>query len=219
MASPNPKAIVFDIDGTLYRSQDYERQLYRAIIRVLSEMLNITEENAAMKLHETKRKHRTVSISIEALGLDRHEFYQRLANAVEPEKTIAPDESTPQLLKKLKNMGYKIVLHTNSGRQLAMKILKTLRIDSDLYDLLVTSDEYEPKPSAEGYLGIVRQLGIPPSEIIYVGDRVEVELLPAKKLGMITVLLGNKPQAHEIDYTINSLNEILEVLNKLTHKN
>ncbi|MDJ0270190.1 MAG: HAD family hydrolase [Aigarchaeota archaeon] len=219
MAPTNPKAIVFDIDGTLYRSQDYERQLYQAIVKVLSEMLNITKENAAIMLQDAKRKYRTVSISIEALGLDRHEFYQRLANSVEPEKTIAPDESTPQLLRKLKNMGYKIVLHTNSGRQLAMKILKTLRIDNNLYDLLVTSDEYEPKPSAEGYLGIVRQLGIQPSEIIYVGDRIEVELLPAKKLGMITVLLGSKPRSHEIDYTINSLNEILEVLNKLTHKN
>ena len=79
------------------------------------------------------------------------------------------------------------------------------------FDLVITCDDVEPKPSEEGYLTVMKTLGLKPDEILYVGDRWEVEVEPAKKLGMKTALVSRK---HHGDPDIY-LKDVMEILDKL----
>ena len=184
------KVVIFDIDGTLYRSREYEEYLSDKINEVLAELLGVSKEEAGRRLLEKKKMFKTVSRSVEALGVNRRVLFNRLAERMEVEKYIHRRPDLAQALRRLRGIGVKVVLHTNSGRRLAERILSSLGVDDTCYDLLVTSDEAEPKPSRDGYRYILEKTGASPEEVLYVGDRYEVEVKPAEELGMKTVMIG-----------------------------
>jgi len=207
------KAVIFDVDGTLYQSQEYEKHLYRCIVRVISESLGVEMQEAAEKLRQMKNIYKTVSRSVEALGINRHRFYELLSIYAEPRNYIKHNPRTAYVLRELRRRGYKVALHTNSGRRLAEKVLDAIGIERDCYDVLITSDDAEPKPSLNGYFMCLDRLGAKPEETLYVGDRAEVELKPAKEAGMKTAIIGGKRTNHEfIDYFLNSLDSVLNIL-------
>jgi len=212
------KAVVFDIDGTLYRSEEYEKHLSEAIELVLAEMLKVSPAEAGSRLLEKKRVVKTVSRSVELLGLNRHEFYRRLVKRVEVDKFICPRPEIAEMLRRLRGMGLKVVLHTNSGRPLAEKVLQTLKVDGTCFDFLLTSDEAAPKPSPQGYLSIVERLGLEPRDILYVGDRLEVEVSPAKTLGMRTALVGGPKHVEKVDLHLSSVEEVERAVTEMVRE-
>ena len=60
---------------------------------------------------------------------------------------------------------------------------------------MLTSFEAEPKPSLDGYIELIKRLGVDPSEALYIGDRPLVELRPAKELGLRTMQIGGQKSA------------------------
>ena len=54
-------------------------------------------------------------------------------------------------------------------------------------------------------------LGLRPDEILYVGDRWEVEVEPAKRLGMRTALVSQKTRGDPDVY----LGDVMELLDRL----
>ncbi|GBC68650.1 Phosphoglycolate phosphatase [archaeon HR01] len=212
MARKRYRAVILDVDGTLYRSRSYETHLQEKIVETLADMMAVNPREAGELLEGVKRATKTVSGAVETLGLDRHEFYRRLAARVAPSQYISSDERVVALLRFLRSQGLKVVLHTNSGRDLALKVLNTLGIDSSCYDILVTSDDAEPKPSSQPYRYILERLGVGPGEVLYVGDRYEVELEPAKKMGMDTALVHGRGKSHPVDYSISSVLDLYNLL-------
>ena len=208
------KAVIFDVDGTLYRSQEYERHLYHVIVKVISQFTGLEIQQAAEKLRQQKHKHRTVSRSIESMGIDRYEFFNKLAEYAEPQLYIPRNPEVVDVLRELRRRGYKVALHTNSGRKLAEKVLAAIGVEEDCYDVLVSSDDAEPKPSHDGYLLCVSKLGVKTHEALYVGDRPEVELKPAKEIGMKTALINSTSSEEYIDYNLRTLSDILNILAK-----
>ncbi len=206
------KAVIFDVDGTLYRSQEYERHLYHMIVKTISWFTGLDNQQAAEKLRQQKHIHKTVSKSIESMGINRHKFFDKLAEYAEPEKYIAKNPEAVEVLRVLKQLGYKVALHTNSGRKLAEKVLRAIGIEDYCYDALVTSDEAEPKPSINGYLLCASKLGVKPREALYIGDRPEVELKPAKEIGMKTALINAKSSAEFVDYRLTALKDVLNII-------
>jgi len=205
------KAIIFDIDGTLYYSADYLRHLTRAVIEALAELMEVDLREAEVKFRSVKDQVKTISMGLKLLGIDRHVFYEVVVEKVEPCKYIRPRPELKKLLVNLKAKKIKVGCHTNSSRKLAEKVLKCLGLSLKDFDLVITCDDVEPKPSEEGYLTVMKTLGLKPDEILYVGDRWEVEVEPAKKLGMKTALVSRK---HHGDPDIH-LKDVMEILDKL----
>lgn len=185
-------AILLDMDGTLYSSRRYGRALEKKIIDVLSRRLRVPRREAARRLSASRSVHRTLTRSVEALGLDRRKFYERLAESIDPSRYIEMNCDLARLITRLRGEGIPVGLHSNSGRPLALKVLAALGLSSRHFDVVVTSNEAEPKPSPEAYLYAARMLGSSPTDVIYVGDRIVEELKPAKQLGMRTVLVSRR---------------------------
>ncbi|MEM4280721.1 MAG: HAD family hydrolase [Candidatus Caldarchaeum sp.] len=201
------KAVFLDVDGTLYRSREYEEHLLQSAVAVIAEMLGLGRAEAFKRLMEVKERVKTVSRSVEVLGLDRHRFYDRLAEVVDVKKYIHPMADVSGILKTLRRKGAVVGLHTNSGKKLAGKVLECLGVDNECYDFVVTSDDSEPKPDLSGYLLLLEKAGVTASESLYVGDRCEVELAPAKKLGMHTAVIYTE-KCEYADYFLKSLFEV-----------
>ena len=208
------KAVVFDIDGTLYYSLSYLRHLTRGIIEALAELMKVDLKEAEMRFLSIKNQVKTISMGLKLLGIDRHRFYEVVVEKVEPCKYIRPRPELKKLLANLKAKKIKVGCHTNSSRKLAKKVLKCLGLSLNDFDLVITCDDAEPKPSEEGYLTVMKILGLKPDEILYVGDRWEVEIEPAKRLGMKTALVSRKLHG-EPDIHLGDVMEILDKLDEL----
>jgi FMN phosphatase YigB (HAD superfamily) len=73
------------------------------------------------------------------------------------------------------------------------------------------------KPEPGFFERIAGELGRTPGEIAYVGDRVDNDVLPAKRAGMLAVHIRRGPwgylhDASEADAQIDSLDELAEVI-------
>ena len=205
------RAIVFDVDGTLYYSEGYLRHLTRAIIEVLAELMEVDLRRAELIFHSVKSRVKTVSMGLKLLGIDRRRFYEMVVERVEPCKYIRPRPELKKLLADLRDKNIKIGCHTNSSRRLAEMVLRCLGLRLEDFDLVITCDDAEPKPSEDGYLMAMKILGLRPNEILYVGDRWEVEVEPAKRLGMRTALVSQKPHGDPDMY----LGDVMELLDRL----
>ncbi|MEM0349202.1 MAG: HAD family hydrolase [Candidatus Caldarchaeum sp.] len=205
------KAVFLDIDGTLYRNSDYEQHLLTSAVYVIAECLGLDRAEAFKKLYETKKVYKTVSKSVEVLGIDRHKFYSLLAEKVQPCRYLSPDPLLKQFFAAVKGRRLFVGLHTNSGKMLALKVLDCLGVDDGCYDVLVTSDDAEPKPSIEGFRLLLSMADVSPEDALYVGDRCEVELEPAKRIGMRTaaIHISGCPYA---DIHLNSLQDLLHII-------
>jgi HAD superfamily hydrolase (TIGR01509 family) len=175
-------------------------------------MLGVDVATAARLLRKKQTDGNTVSKSVKLLGLDRQEFYIRLARNAKIKEFVSPNPRVLGMMKQLRAKGIKVALHTNSGKELAKKTLGALGIGRDCYDLLVTSDDTEPKPSPAGYRFILHAMGAKPAEAVYVGDRFEVEIEPAKRIGMRTVLVGKANRANQVDYVVARPEKVEEIL-------
>lgn len=205
------RALIFDLDGTLYTSEDYTRHLMDGIVNSLIELLSISSQEALKLLQNLRSRYGSVTLGISSIGLEKSEFYRKLVKRLAPEKFITPRPELLKFLLELRQMGFKLACHTNASRVLAEKILKTLEVPSEIFDVIVTCDDAEPKPMPGGYLKIIEALGLSPDEVLYVGDRWRAELETAKKLGMRTALVADKPRG-EPNLVIR---DVLELKGKL----
>lgn len=188
------KAVIFDLDGTLYTSEGYTRHLMKGIVETLAELFSMSKQDAFKLLQDLRARYGSITLGVKSLGVEKSGFYRMLVEKLAPEKFISARPELLDLLEELRMMGFKLACHTNASKALAEKVLGALGVPPEIFNVLVTCDDAEPKPMPEGYLKIVKALGLRPNEILYVGDRWGVELEPAKRLGMRTALVAEKPQ-------------------------
>ena len=204
------RCVLFDLDGTLYDSQPYSQKLDDEITKYVAEALSSDYEHAKLLLEQRRKKLGTLTRSLEGLGIDRHRFFVVMADRVHPSEYLSVDPRVPRAFAKLRLYGFRIGLVSNSGRPLVEKILEALQLGPSNFDVMVTSSEVEPKPSPEPFLAALKSLKCKRESAIYVGDRDEAELRPAKRLGIRTILLdpSGKSTTRWADVVISNISEI-----------
>lgn len=207
------KGVLTDLDGTLYRCPRYEAEIRRLTLEIASERLGVSPSEAERLIAEARRTYVTLTRSLEGLGIPRDYFYSELSRRLDY-SILKPDPRIAQLLRELRRRGYRVAIITNSGRPHALNTLKALGVPLDAFDALITSSDVgEPKVSPEPYLKGLELIGARPSEAVYMGDRVEDEVKPAKQLGMITILVSERPmESPWVDYVIDTPFKVVEVL-------
>ncbi|MCX8204741.1 MAG: HAD family hydrolase [Candidatus Nezhaarchaeota archaeon] len=212
------KALLTDLDGTLYRNARFEAEVRRLTLEIVAEVLGVSVAKAEERLKEARRVCATMTMSLDYLGVPRELFYEELSRRIKYGELLSPDPRIAQLLSEVRRRGYRVAIITNSGRTHALRTMGALSIPLSVVDALVTSsDVSRPKIDPEPYLKGLRLLGVEASEAVYMGDRVEGEVKPAKELGMITVLVSPQPvESPWVDFVIDEPFKILGVLEKLS---
>jgi len=206
--------ILFDLDGTLYDSPGYSERLEVEIVRFVSERLGLGESETKTLLKQRRKELGTLTRAIQSLGIDRNAFFDAMADRIEPSLHIPKDSTVRSVIETLKERGFKIGLVSNSGRPLVRKILGAIGLEESLFDVTVTSTEAEPKPSPQPFQLAMKKIGCNADEIVYVGDREEAEIRPARRFGLKTVLLDRAGAAQMTcaDVVIRNLTDVLEVV-------
>lgn len=213
------KAVIFDADGTLYgiRTAPAYSRLYRFLAG-----------HTGLSRSELKRRHtlgmakvkssknprvRTHLYAIRKLVVDA-----KLAKMAETEfwkgLKIVRRRGVANVLSGLKKRGCRLALASDEflvhlGRKMETAIGTGWRRH---FDCVVTPDSAKTmKPSKKYYLIILKKFGIRPSETAVVGNSWEKDLLPAKKMGMTTILVGGKRRGRP-DFFIRKFSSLRGIL-------
>jgi len=211
------KALLTDLDGTLYRNARYEAEIRRLTLEIVAERLNIDVEEARRRLMAAREVCVTLTSSLEHLGVPRQYFYEELSKRLKYTELLRPDPRIAELLREIKRRGYRVAIITNSGRPHALRTMSALGIPLSVVDALVTSsDVARPKIDPEPYLKGLQLLNVKAGEALYMGDRVEGEVKPAKELGMTTILVSPRPvDSPWVDFVIDTPFKVLDLLERL----
>lgn len=200
------RSIVFDLDGTLYTSPPVAREIEQAAEALVAETRGLRlEEGRALlsasrrRLAEEKDEEPTLTRTLLELGIEAGEFHQALQERVRPERYLQYDPILYALLDSLRD-GCDLYIYTNNNLVLTRKILALLGVD-ELFERLYTIEfSWTPKPDLNTLHRLLEDIGGPPEDFLFVGDRYSVDLGPAAALGIPTLLVaetGDLLQIHK----------------------
>jgi hydrogenase expression/formation protein HypE len=198
------RAVLFDFDGTLTRPGALD---FPAIKRRLgcppgTLLLEWIEALPAGAVREKA-----------LASLERSE----LAAAAQSE----PNADAERVIRGLRARGLKLGVLTRNGLPAVRQALaRFLDLDADDFDVIVTRDDgIPPKPAPDGVLHAAAAMGVPPGEMLVVGD-VELDMQAGRAAGTLTAYLTNgearelpahdagepgRPEAGACDFVLHGL--------------
>lgn len=203
------KAVVFDLGETLVN----ETRMWQTVATV-SGIPFFTVAGVLGGAIERRTPHRAVfdELGIEPIDPLDHGY------------VLAREDFYPDGLAVLDTLRERGILLGVASNQPAKLVEQLGALDLPL-DYIASADAMGvSKPDPRYYEQIVIQLNVAPSEIIYVGDRLDNDVLPAHSLGMHAVFIkrgpwgyihSSFPQAHRVSHTIDSLSEIPDLIDRI----
>lgn len=191
------KALLFDLDGTLYVNARLGREIRLVACRYIADLKGIGVEEANLLIDETKKRlsaasgiDTPLSLACGELGGDLRELHRRLAAEIDPKPFVARDEGVVGLLKAL-GTRFELYLYTNNNRALTAAIMSQLGIAALFRQVFTIEDYWRPKPNREALAGIFRRIGRKPEECLFVGDRYDVDLRYPAEMGCAVFLVSS----------------------------
>lgn len=196
------KAIIFDWGGVIAPNPN------GGWMNVLMEMLNISFEE--IKPHWDAAGYEDLSKGLITEEDFWTQFQQSFGKPLNIDtakvwadgSALQPYQGFMEFIQSLHDAGLKTAVLSNTVKPLST-ILRTSGLYSD-FDAVIVSDEVGiVKPNIRLYEDIVYRLGVSADECIYIDD-LEKNLLPARTLGMSTILTDGNP-----DSTISKIKTLI----------
>ena len=209
----NIKAVAFDIDGTLYRNWQLNVRMsfhflkhhlfflhYGLVRKELRKMpasknfVQLQDELMAKKINCTPEEAHRQLDEIVYEGLKK--YFPR----------ITPCAGVVELIKKLKEKGYKIAILSDFPPSQKGDLWGLL----EYCDVVLGSEDIGAlKPAPEPFAALVEELHIPSDQILYVGNSHKYDVIGARKVGLKTAwfitslqkLFGKKSKVADITFS------------------
>jgi len=206
------KAIVFDLDGTLYNSRGLATEIHRVACLALSLQMGTGFEDAEIRLAETKRaissitgRETTLSAACAEMGCDIRVLHRYLAEMIEPEQFLRRDERVVSMLSRLA-AEQALHVYTNNNRRLAGRIMAAIGVNAHMGRLFTIEDLWRSKPDRLALEAVYAAIDAAPSECLFVGDRYDVDLRLPEELGSVVYLTKTVDELLQLEGFIAGLN-------------
>lgn len=207
--------ILFDLDNTLYPKSLGIFEMVIERIRNYMEVCMGFEKTLARELRQAyNRKYGSTLRGLMVHYNLNPEEYLEYVHDVGVEEKLSPN---PALTELLESIHFDKAIFTSGHLPHAQKVLRCLDVEqyfSQIFDITFTN--YIPKPNPEPYRQILKHLGVDGQHCMMIED-LPANLLPAKELGMTTVLVGKGTGGVNgfVDYEIKDILELGELLKKM----
>ena len=216
------RAVFFDLDNTLYDYRDYYSYALLEIGKYLADkyevdVFEVHKWGIEILSKKSSRYPKLFDDLLDMLDIPRSEVKKcvEIFNTISP--PIGPFSDVIPTLEKLKDYGVILGIITDGNPLRQSRKIKLLGL-SKYFNIVVFSYEYGyPKPAKEPYIYALRIAKVTPAQAYYVGDDPRFDFKGAKEIGMTTIRLlrgefVNIPRNEYIDYEIESLPEIIEII-------
>lgn len=202
------KGIVFDVDGTLYSNSKLRFIIgsllianlikspvkFRKIIKIISAYRKAQEKLRENILNDARAEQ--IELTSKSTGYTTED--------IEMVVSVWFDNKPLKYLKRTSREGLIGLFKWIKDRNLKLGLLSDYpcREKADALgitehvDIILSAQDKEInvfKPDSKGFEVISEKLGLKPSEIIYIGDRSDIDVPGAVKSGMTAVIIGEKP--------------------------
>jgi len=217
--------IFFDVDNTLFPTAEFAELARRNAIRAMIETgLDATEGQIYKELQRLIKEKGSnypnhFDLILKRMGVKRPARYVAAAVAAyhNTKSSIQPYPEVPKTLMELKERGYKLYVATNGDAVKQWDKLIRMGIHLFFEDVFVSGEIGEEK-SPHFFRKVLTEIKAHPSECIMVGDRMDSDIAPAKKLGIYTIRVLQGPYSKEkgkADAHISNFSELLGVVKRL----
>lgn len=193
----NIKTLAWDLDGTLYpATPKMNEAITQRLLTLIAKTRSCSLEEAEAYYQDQKNILKSSTRVLDKLGLDGQQFFLDVWAELPLGEFIEPNPTLAQLFNQAGRLQH--IMHTNSNsQQTVARKLACLGLSPNLFSVILTSGEMRAhKPDQKAFEILLETAGNQPEEILYLGDRVEVDLIPAKKIGLRTCLIGSDQPAN-----------------------
>lgn len=185
------KAIVFDLDDTLYGEKEYIRSGYRAIAGTLPQVERMEEK----LWHAFEQNKSAIDEVLISEGIYTEELKQQCLSIY---RLHQPDihfyEGAKELLCQLRAAGYKLGIITDGRPEGQRAKIKALGLNRLVEHIIVTDElggaEYR-KPDDRAFVLMRELLDVEYAEMCYIGDNIKKDFVAPLKLGMKSIWFRN----------------------------
>ncbi|MEM6675938.1 MAG: TIGR02253 family HAD-type hydrolase [Planctomycetota bacterium] len=228
------KAILFDIDDTLFSTREFAQRARRnAVDAMIERGIDASPDEVLTELQEVLREFGS--------NYDQHydKLLQRLPHHqrkdVNPALVVAAgvvayhdtkfehlkafDDVVP-FLEALRSAKVRtgVITHGWTTKQ-SEKLVRLGLVDQfGPRDIFISDQVGISKPNPKLYLYALREMGLLPSEALYVGDNLENDVVPPRSIGMHTCWIrrsareGQDPEKAEPEFIVDDFRELAEIL-------
>ncbi len=219
--------ILFDLEGTLVQSIENDQEaILEFRIETREKLLQLGIPSSELEGVTKSTLMRNKALEYVSEHLDEREarrFHLEMDNFLKGYELRWADSSrifpdTLPALRKLKRLGYKMGLITNTSREAAIRILSMHGIET-FFEVVVTREDVKKlKPDPEGILLALKRLNT--RDFVLVGDLIHDSKATEKAGGMSIIVNRNPSKKLEFhaNYVISSLIEIPDLIQHLTNK-
>ena len=186
------KAIIFDLDDTLYSEKEYVRSGYRKIAEILPQVQNASEK--LWELFESGKPAIDELLKLE--GLESEKLKQECLNVY---RYQVPDihlyDGVTEMLAEFKALGLKIGIITDGRPEGQHAKINVLGLGY-MVDCIYVTDEFGGikfrKPNPTAFQKMKENFGVEYGEICYVGDNINKDFIAPGQLGMRSIWFRNE---------------------------
>jgi putative hydrolase of the HAD superfamily len=222
------KAVVFDMDDTLYPESAYVLSGFRAVADWAAEQYQWGAEDSYQDLARLFNEgvrgdtfNRWLTAQGHTMPEAGAEECVRVYRGHQP--TLKPYEDIPELLRALKPR-YKLGVVSDGYLTVQQAKFKALAL-TEWFDAVVFSDQWGQdawKPSPRPFVEVLALLGVEGPDAVYIGDNPTKDFIGARQVGMKTlwyqpdggVYADRQPptEAHYPDQILTSYRDLLDTL-------
>lgn len=225
------KAVLFDLDGTLYSYDDADAVGTASLCRYVCEQLDI-DEDLFQRTFDQARRDVKAQLPPVASSHNRMLYMQRICELLDVSPvdyalemydaywnpfldSMVLYDGAAECLLACRDRGLKTVLVTNMTTRMQYRKLRKLGI-GNLFDTLVISEEAgteKPNPAIFAYA--LQKAGLKAGNCVYVGDSFKGDVLGARGAGIPSIWLSADTVSHPGYERISSPAELLPMLEKM----
>lgn len=201
------KAVLLDLDNTLYEYEKCNNAGLDAVINKLSSIFNKPNE-VVKKVFNESREQVKEQLKDTAASHSRFLYFQKMVESLKgsTDMKLIQDihnlywenyfnqmklfDGAVDFLRQLKNSGIKIVIVSNLLVDIQSKKLIHLGIDKFI-DFVVTSEEAgKDKPERSIFLLSLEKLGMSKNDVVFIGDELDTDIRGARDFGIKHILVN-----------------------------
>jgi HAD superfamily hydrolase (TIGR01509 family) len=190
-----PQAIIFDIDGTLVDSVDFHAESWARTFSHFGHQVPVAD----VRFQIGKGGDQLVPFLVGDAAAEEHgaEMAAWRADLFKREylPRVRAFPSVPELFRHIRAQGQRIAL-ASSAKGEELQVYKTIAGIADLVDAETSSDDAEKsKPYPDIFAAALERLGLPPAQVVVVGDtHYDAEAATKAGMGTVGMLCGGFPE-------------------------
>ena len=203
---PKVKGLLFDMDMTLYRHEDYYKSQIKNQVILLAQEEGIPVPELEDRLDRWKTAWSAAheghqpsfgNTLLGALGVSIERSVDLRRRAIRPEDYLSSDARLAETLEAL-SQRFKLVLVTNNPADIAERTLAVLGVVQFFPQIIGLDEAGESKPSPEAFRLALKALAVAPESVVSVGDRYAVDLAVPLSWGMGGILVETMDDVYSL---------------------